>query len=376
MLKIDSKITITPVNGKVFEIDFVNEVNVNTTYDKLTSTAKVMFPRNINYDGRNIFTGSTALFKRGDSIKIEIGYDNKLRLVFEGYITKIGVNNPIVIECEDKMFLLKKIKVTYPEITGTITHGKPSKKYPQGKPLKKPIITSDPITLNQLLDYMIPEDINYKIIVNKPDGIGYTDDVNLGNLRATKVSVTEVLDVLRREYGLYSYFVDGVLHVGLPSNAAKSNTEEFAFEKTIINSESLEYQQADDLNIKIVCISMDANNTKKQVEVGDLDGSQKTYYTYNATDADLKTFADLKLKEVKYTGYVGNIFTFGEPFVKHGDIAKITSEKFPEQDGYYQIIGNEYTLSVEGGWRQTINVGTFIGKVENDLFDFRNNGSI
>jgi len=102
---------------------------------------------------------------------------------------------------------------------------------------------------------------------------------------------------------------------------------------------------------------------------------KKTYYTYNATDADLKTFADLKLKEVKYTGYVGKIFTFGEPFVKHGDIAKITSEKFPEQDGYYQIVGNEYSLSVNGGWRQTIDVGSFIGKAESNVFDFRNNGS-
>jgi hypothetical protein len=369
MLSLISKITITPTGKKPFELSFINEVEVNTSWDKFTKTAKVTFPRNINYEGKNIFVGTDALFKRKDKIKIELGYSPKFRTVFEGYITKVGANLPVVIECEDEMFLLKNTKITYPEKTGTITVSK------TGRKLKKPIIVSDPITLNELLDFMLPDDVKYKIIVNKPSGVGYTNDVNLGKFTATKVSVTEILDTLKKEYGLYSYFVNGVLHVGLPSNAADSNTEEFAFEETIINSEGLEYQQSDDLNIKIVAISMDANNTKKQIEVGDTDGSQRTYYTYAASDDDLKTFANLKLKEVKYTGYKGRIETFGEPFVKHGDIAKITSKKRPEQDGYYQIIGVNYSMSVMGGYRQTIDVGSFIGKAESDVNTFKTNGS-
>lgn len=369
MLRLISKITITPTGKKPFELTFINEVNVDTSWDKFTKTATLKFPRNVNYQGKNVFTGVDPLFKRKDKIKIELGYNPKFRTVFEGYITKIGANLPIIIECEDEMFLLKNTKITYPEKTGTITTSK------TGRKLKKPIITSDPITLNGLLDFMLPDDVKYKIIVNKPSGVGYTDDVNLGNFRATKVSVTEILDTLKKEYGLYSYFVNGVLHVGLPSNAADSNTEEFAFEETIINSNDLEYQQADDLNIKIVAISMDSNNTKKQIEVGDTDGSQRTYYTYNASDDDLKTFANSKLKEVKYTGYSGRIETFGEPFVRHGDIAKITSKKMPEQDGYYQIVGVRYNMSVDGGYRQTIDLGKFVGKAESDLNTFKKAGS-
>ncbi len=365
MLKCISKITITPVGKKPIELDFINEVEVNTSYDKMTDTAKVMFPRNINYEGENIFVGRTALFKRGDAIKIELGYDPKLRTVFEGYITKIGANNPILIECEDKMFILKNTNITYPEKTGTILYGK------SGKPLKKPIITSDPITLNQLLDYMIPIDITYKIIVNNSTGTSIVSDVNLGNFRATKVSITEILDTLKKEYGLYSYFQNGVLYVGLPTNSAKSNTEEFAFEETIINSEDLEYQQADDLNLKVVAISMDSNNTKKQVEVGNTDGSQRTYYTYNASDEDLLVFANSKLKEIKYTGYVGKIKTFGEPFVRHGDIAKITSKKFPEQDGYYSIVGVNYNMSVGDAYKQVVDIGRFIGSSVGDVNVFK-----
>lgn len=374
MLKCISKITITPKDKKAFELDFINEVEVSTSYDKLTDTAKVTFPRNVNYDGKNIFVGRDALFKRGDSILIELGYNPKLRTIFNGYITNVGSANPIVIECEDKMFSLKNSNITYPPIKGTITHGHPSKKYPNGKVLKKPIIVTDTITLDQLLDYMIPEDIKYEIIVNNSNGNGTTKDVNLGNFRATKVSITEILDTLKKEYGLYSYFRNDTLYVGLPSDASKSNTEEFAFEETIINGDDLIYQQADDLNIKVVAISMNSDNTKKQIEVGDSDGSQRTYYTYNASDADLKVFANLKLTEVKYTGYEGKFKTFGEPYVRHGDIAKITSKKFPEQDGFYTIVGVNYSLSIGEAYKQTIDIGRFIGASTINVINFKNIG--
>jgi len=368
MLKCISKITITPEGKEPFIIDFLNEVEILSSYDKLTDTAKVRFPRNINYDGKNVFVGKDAIFKRKDAIKIELGYDPKFRTVFEGYITKVGASNPIVLECEDKMFILKNTNITYPEKTGTITTGK------NGKLLKKPITVTEPITLNQLLSYMLPKDINYKIIVNNATGTSIVSDVNLGNFTATKVSVTEILDTLKSEYGLYSYFQDGVLFVGLPSNAAKSNTEEFAFEKTIINANSLDYQQANDLNLKVVAISMNSDNTKKQIEVGDTDGSQRTYYTYNASEDDLKVFANAKLKEIKYTGYSGELITFGEPFVRHGDIAKITSEKYPEQDGYYTIVGVTYSMSIEGGYRQAIDIGRFIGSAQSDIEQYKKVG--
>jgi len=368
MLKCISKITITPVGKEPFAIELINNVVVDTSYDKLTSTAVVSFPRNVNYDGKNVFVGKDAIFKRNDKIKIELGYDPKLRTVFDGYITKIGASNPIVIHCEDDMFILKKTNITYPEKTGTIITGK------NRKPLKKPIVTSDPITLKQLLEYMLPDGIEYKIIVNNANGTSIVDDVNLGSFRATKVSVVEILDTLKSEYGLYSYFRDSVLYVGLPSNSAQSNTESFAFEETIINSDLLEYKQADDLNLKIVAISMNSDNVKKQIEVGDLDGSQRTYYTYNANDEDLKVFANLKLKEIKYTGYTGTLFTFGEPFVRHGDIAKITSEKYPEQDGYYSIVGVSYEMNVKIGYRQIIDIGRFIGSATSDVEQYKLTG--
>lgn len=370
MLKCISKITITNQDtNKPLSLDFITDVDVKTSYDKMTNTATVVFPRNINYEGENIFTGRNALFRRKDRIKIELGYSPKLRTIFEGYITKIGASNPIKIECEDLMFSLKNSKITFPNKTGVITTSN------SGRVLKTPITVTSNVTLSQLMDYIMPNDINYSIIVSNSTGTGVLNDVNLGKFTATNVSITEILDTLRSDYGLYSYFQNNVLYVGLPINASSSNTEEFAFEETIIDGNDLEYQQADDLNLKVVAISMQSDNTKKQIEIGDNDGSQRTYYTYNSTDDELKVFANLKLKEIKYTGYNGKFMTFGEPHVKHGDIAKITSKKYPEQDGYYTIVGVDYKMSVDDGYKQTIDIGRFVGSAISDVNNFKLKGS-
>jgi len=357
MLKMVNKITVNEGKANELIINVVNSITINSTYDKFTDTAEILFPENINFNGKNIFTGRDALIKRNDSIKIELGYDT-LKPIFKGYITKVGSSNPIKIECEDQMFLLKKVIVTHPDPSDVkvITKSK------TGRALKKPINITEPILLSQLLDHIIPDEINYKIIVSNSTGSGTTDDVNLGSFVATKVSVTEILNTLKDVYGLYSYFKDDVLFVGLPNDASDSKTENFTFEENIIDGTTLEYQQADDIHTKVVAISMNEDNTKKQIEVGDKDGSQRTYYTYNANEEELKIFANAKLNEVKYTGYFGKFKTFGEPYVRHGDIAKITSKKFSEQDGFYQIVGVQYNWDTSEGYTRDIDIGQFLGK--------------
>lgn len=345
MLRLISKITFNQYDkasktyGKDFIFEFCESVEINSSFENFTDNAKITFPRKLSMNGKNIFVGENALFKRHDKVKIELGYDPKLRTVFNGYITEIGSNIPIEITCEDEMFILKNTKITYPETTGLITHSK------SGKLLKKPIVTSDPITLYQLLDYAIPNDIKFECL-----------DVSLGSFRATKASVVQILDELKKTYGFYSYFVDGKLHVGLASDASKSNTEEFAFEQNVISQDELKYQIADELNLKVVAISMQNDNSKIEVEVGDTDGAQRTFHTYNTSLEDLKKFANLKLNEVRYTGYVGTIRTFGEPYMRHGDIAKITSVKLPERNGNYTIKSVKRIFSVEEGYKQELEI--------------------
>lgn len=349
MLRLNSKITFTSkTTNQEIIFDFVNDVEIETSYENLTDTAKIKLPRKLNFNGKPIVVGLDSLFKRGDKVKIELGYFPNLRTVFNGYITKIATNAPLEISCEDSMFILKQTIVTYPKKYSLVTQGK------SGKHLKKAKVISSKITLQDLLDNIIPDEIEYKCLI----------DSNIGSFRASNVSVAKVLDTLKNDYGFYSYFVDGVLQVGLASDSSDTNEAEFDFEENIISDTSLEYQRKDDVRLRVKAISINSSdNSRITLDVGDDDGVQKTVYTQNTSESDLKKFADLKLEELKYEGYKGKFETFGEPYVRHGDIAKLVSKKYPEKNGTYQIVSITRNFGVDG-YRQNIEIG--IGKTKNN----------
>lgn len=343
MLRLYSKITFTSkTTGEEIVFDFVNEVSIETSYENLTDTAKITIPRKLNFEGKPIAVGVDSIFKRGDKVKIDLGYFPDLRTVFNGYISRVSPKTPIVLECEDEMFLLKSTIVTYPKKYSLVTQGK------TGKKLKKPKVISANITLKELLDNIIPNEIEYKCLL----------DVNIGSFRASNASVAKVLDVLKSDYGFYSYFVDGVLNVGLANDSSDTNIIEFKFEENIIDDSSLDYQRSEDMRLKVKAVSLNSkDNSKIDVEVGDDDGALKTFYTQNATESALKEFANLKLTEWKYEGFRGSFKTFGEPFVRHGDTAKLISDKFPEKDGLYEIVSVRRTFNTTDGYKQDIELG-------------------
>lgn len=322
MLRPIVKITFTKEDGSFYEFDFVNSVEINSSYENFTDTAKIVLPRKLSFEGKDLFSGANALFKRGDQVKIELGYYPNLVTRFDGYISYVNGSLPVEIECEDKMFLLKQTTVSKYAVAST--------------------------SLKDLLTAVLPSNIEFNAL-----------DVQLGSFRISNATVSKILDTLKSDYGFYSYFVNGVLHVGFPSNASDTVTEEFLFEKTIIDDSELKYQLKDEMFIKVVAISMQSDNSKKEVTVGDSDGSQRTFYTYNDTDSALNEFANLKLNEIKYTGYTGSFLTFGEPFVRHGDVAKLSSTKLPERDGNYEIVGVTTTFGMDG-YRQNIQLGTIL----------------
>lgn len=359
MLRPICKITFTKADsGDEYVFPFINSFNTKESYENLTDTFKITMPMNVNLDGKPIFNGTNPVFERGDYVLVEAGYYPTLRTIFKGYISKVGAKVPVEIECEDDMFLLKNTNVTYPT-KRNIQYYSITKKGHIGKALKKPRIITEDITLRDLLDHILPD--NWKFGLH--DDYYTNIESNLGKFVVTNASVTKVLEELRSKYGIYSYFRDHTLYVGLPSNAADTNTEEFFFEKLqngIVDADDLEWQYAKDISLKVVAKLMGANNTFEEVTVGDTDGAQRSFFMYWSgvgTKPDLRAFATLKLEEAKYDGYRGSFVTMGEPYVRHGDIARLKSKKFPERDGDYLIVSVERIFSVDQGYKQVIEIG-------------------
>lgn len=352
MLLPQRKITFTRVpEGDIIEYTYVADLTIEKSRANLTDTAKIVIPRKLTYksgeplspsnqslqdnisypangdtEQQTYVVGADAIFKRGDKVKIELGFYPNLVNRFEGYISHVSSSLPIEIKCENKMWLMKQFAVIYPEAA---THNYTTKQ--KGSYFK----ASNSITLKQLMDIILSfqpatqEKIQYKLI---------DENMNIGKWLINNITATKVLDVLKDRYGLYSYFKDdGILYVGFPNDASETNTQEFAFEQVVIDSDKLTWENKEDVRIKIHGVSMLSDNTKLEYDAGDEGGDTITKICVNQNQAGLKKFVDEMLASFKYNGYRGQLETFGEPVMNPGDVAKITSTKLPERNGNYLV---------------------------------------
>jgi hypothetical protein len=345
MLQAQCEISITNDLGKKITFDFVHSIEIESSYENLTDTCKIVIPRKLVFEGLDLFTGDNPIFKRGDKIEVSLGYVPNITKVFSGYIKTVGSNVPTVLECEDGMYLLKQYTVNYPSKKALNDVISTLKVHPATIPLK--------VKLDELLDFCLtPKGIEYEIV----------DNIDLGSFRAINATPAMILDKLKSEYGLYSYFRNGVLHVGFANDASVTSEASFKMEEVIINSDTLEWQRAEDVRLKCVAISIFPDNTKSDpIEFGDPNGNQITIHKYNMDAKSLEFAAKEWIKENKYTGYRGEVETFGEPVMKHGDRAKITSEKLPERDGIYLIKKVKRVYGVNEGNHQIFTLGAKVG---------------
>lgn len=322
MLKLVNNISISD-----FDFDFLSELEINSTWDSFTDTAILTFPKKLRYkrDGQvlnNIVRGDDAVFKRGDKGTFTIGYGSQAAKRFEGYISNISPRNPLVFDFQDSMYLLKQTTVS-----------KYSKKN---------------VTLSSLLTDIMPEGVIFRTTV----------DFTIGKYRIKSATVSQVLDHLKKNYGIISYFRDNVLLTGLAYEAKDINqiqVHNIDMEQFVIDDSDLIYQRIDDQKIKIRAVSIYPDNTQKEVVVGDEDGGERTQYFYDVPESSLKTYAEEQLDKFKYEGFSGSFTTFVNPYIKHGDAVKIISTNVPDSKGVY-LVKSVTTTSGMGGGRQTVEI--------------------
>jgi hypothetical protein len=298
--------------------DKVNKAKVTRSYDKQTQTASVTLPRNVQYNKKNIYEGANAIMRRGDKIKIIAAYFPNETVIFEGYISKINNNVPIELQCEDAMFLLKQAIA-------------PNLVFPKS------------VNLRTLVAKMLTNtNIPFKAI-----------NAELGQIRLQGASVGKVLQVLRDQYGLYSYFVNGILRVGLAFYPADAKEAVFLFELMVKDGMNLTYLKKDDVKVQIKGILV-TNNAREEYIYGDPTGGIRTVFQYGGTKADLDLKCNSFLEQANYTGYYGSFKTFLEPLVVPGDYAIVDSWKYPERKGKYLIKSVTTEVSTIEGGKQTI----------------------
>jgi hypothetical protein len=321
MLRLSSKITFNQGTSRQLVYTFANEVSLTKSWSKITDTAKIVIPKKIETDGKPIAIGEDSIFKRGDTVKIELGYDDNLKVVFDGFVSRVFVKMPIIIECEDKMYSLKS------KISPNLSF----------------------------------ESVDTKTLIkNMGVGVAYNvnENQNLGKVRVSNnASVAQVLDFLRKEYSIYSYFSSDVLQIGRPYY--KSNPKQFVFgnEKNIIENR-LEYVNEDDQKVKVRAYGIRTEDNKL-IEAfypsKDSEGEQHQIKIDNLGNADAyNMLAKRHYEAQKYTGYRGSFTTFGAPAVEHGDIVVLQSEKIPEMNEKKYLVKQVDLRFGINGYRQEI----------------------
>lgn len=300
-----------------FAFKYVVDLSVTKSIDNFTQSAAINLSRKAEWKGKKIAFGEDSLLKVGYDVEVKAGYSNDLPIVFEGYLNSIKPGTRVELEAQDKMYLLKQ------------------------DTFNKSYKTVD---LVKLMDDIIPGGIEVKTV-----------NAKLGKFRIVNATAAQVLDTLKKDYGLYSYFKNGKLLVGLAYWPDEAETHVFDFSRNIKKSSNqLQWQEADDVKLKVKAVSI-SDNKKYTVEVGDSEGEQRTLHFYDVPESELKERAEQELAKLKYAGYKGKFEAWGEPLVQHGDIVELRDPDYDERTGRYMVKETKYRFGSRG-IQQTIEI--------------------
>ena len=307
-----------------FYIRRISEVEIESSWKMICSTAQVVLPRNIKDFNQNKVKD---WFKRGDKVEIYLcyGLDEDLILEFSGYITQVSADYPITIKLEDEMWRLKQIPVNF------------SSKNEKLKSFVQKYVTDYPI----LIDAEVP----------------------LGAINIKNKTLGEVFKKFQEDLSLYPFIRNGKLVVAKPYSDVSDKIPVFDLEKNCVSND-LNYLSKEERTVKVVAESVqNFAKTKKKLkfELGDPDpkttiNKTLSVTTLNDLQAEVRRIYDLYKKE----GFDGSFTTFGTPSVQHGQKVKITSSLYPDREGIYYSDSIKKKFSRDG-YRQEIELGpTFV----------------
>ena len=317
MFKLCAKVEIS--GDRSWSLDFVTAVEITRDTEKLTTEAKITLPKKMKWDG-----SADIPVRRGDSVRISLGYDDNLQLAFVGYVRDVGFKTPIVITCEDDMFKLKQM------------------------PAAKKAYRS--VTLETLLK---DQGITYRLNI--------MGEQSLGAYRVTADTVASLLGKLS-EQGVLSFFRyengEPVLYCGVLFERDSTPSQVFKTGLNIISDQSLQQQKAENMRLRVKAVSLMPDNKKIKVEVGDADGEHRTLHTYNKTESELKAWAEQEIKRLKRDGLTGSFTTFGASLVDCLDAIGLIIDG--KKAGVYQVKKNVIKYGTSG-YRQEITLGLRVG---------------
>jgi len=323
------RITVTKKEGSTKMVfTSASDIEINNTWRKFTNTAVVKMPKGAYFQQGNTIRPIESIkeiFKTGDLITIELGYNMELRTEFEGYIARIQPTIPVEIHCENEMYLMKRNNVD---------------------------IHIEDATVKQILEAAAP---GYEIEC--------ADEI-YGDFSMADTTSAKVFDELKKKAGLYTFFRGKRLVCGLQYSDPKlpEKIPNFVFGRNIIDN-SLEYIAPEDCKLKIYGRSIRDDGTVLTYDKGEEGGDvERVNFRYQISKEDLKSVIDKKYENLRSVGgYAGDITSFGFPVVQHGQTIRVLDPGiYEKRDSQHYVDEVKIQVSASGGYRRICKVGKFV----------------
>jgi len=293
--------------------NWVGNVEIESSWELLTDKATITLPANVKVDHNKL----AKSISYGEKVTIKIGYNDNLNTVFTGYITNIKPKVPIEITCEDEMWKLKQNSI--------IDSGR-----------------------NQTLNKLLKKHFS----TYKTDSY----DIEMGTYYIDKISGAKLLEQIKSDFGMHSFFRNDVLVVGRRYNPDTANHAKFKLDYNMVE-DNLEYKKKDQVKIKVTAISNNSDGSKTEIQLGDPEGEARSLNFYNLSKTELKAAAERESERLIYEGWRGSFTAFGVPVVAHGDIVELIHSEESDKVGKYWVDEVKSTFGLDG-YRQEIKLGS------------------
>ena len=340
MKRLDSQIKI----GN-FTFDYVTNLIIESSWNTFTDTAIITLPNKFIRNNKVIVAGTNNLFNRGDVVEINIGYFPKLERRFTGFLNNIHPETPLILECEDPMWLLKQINLKSKQFINT--------------------------TIKTVIDFATADLDNLTIEFDDKDAkIGSFEIDNKGFVNAVTV-----FEVLKKNFGYNIYFQDGVLQVRiLNSILSLDKTAHVMDTEFNIIEDNLTFQRDDDVGMVVRFDSKQKDNSvitlfgfkdKGETVISRTPkqgGIVNSWKVPELSEDLIRQLITRNIDKYIWEGFQGSFTTFLEPTIEHSDRIDFIDNRLPEKDGRYLIKTVVTTFGVDGG-RQIVELRNKVGDV-------------
>jgi hypothetical protein len=307
-----------------FRFSGVNEIYIKRSMYSITDTAVIKLPSkakvvaNGKVNTSEVITGKQ--FSDGDPVAIKLGYNGDLQTEFVGFVKRRNLNVPLEIECEGYSWLLKR---------NTVNDFWSS------------------ITIKDLLSAAVSGiDSRYSIRVQ------CDLDFELSNVMAAYETGIGLINKMHKctDNSLTCFFTDpGVLWCGSVYTPCSNGSDVFqkgtidyrlGYNVPLKNNLQERFAEDDPVEVKYSKkLSGGEKILKKSTAFRKVVRTYSKILNQVSDKTTLEQLANEKARQLNFTGYVGCVNAFLQPYCAPGYVAYVADDRYPERNGKYLVTG-------------------------------------